>query len=179
MWFQSRSGHIVGTGSVSVEIELHPLSDDALRRIVNGLPDVSGFAVAAGALPPPHVARRALDHLAAGSDRLWAVPFNIVSAKELRIVGGCGFKGPPVQDCVELGYGVAASCWRQGYAAAGVSRLLQMAAATGVVREVTAHIAPDNHASKALARHLGFVEGVALVDIDGDPLNCWRWQCPA
>ncbi|MEI2766408.1 MAG: GNAT family protein [Dermatophilaceae bacterium] len=61
-------------------------------------------------------------------------------------VGGIGFTGPPVDGCVEIGYGVAPSGRGHGYAAEAVGALLAFAARRGLVR-VTAQTSPDNLAS--------------------------------
>jgi [ribosomal protein S5]-alanine N-acetyltransferase len=156
-------------------IELHPVRTRWLEQIAAGTPPASvGIVVVDGALPPPHVAQRSLDHLARGCAALWCVPFNIVTIVERRIVGGCGFKGPPDAGVVEIGYGVAPSCWRRGYALAGVSGLLELANESAEISQVIAHIAPDNQASSALARRLNFSADAGLIEEDGELLVRWR-----
>lgn len=157
-------------------ISLQPVALCVLQRIVSGLPmEAGGLSLAEGALPPSHVAQRALNKLAQGCLPLWCVPFNIVDGLEALVVGGCGFKGAPDLGEVEIGYGIAPSCTRRGYGARGVSLLLEMAKNAGICR-VVAHIAPANLASSALARSVGFTEESALVDSEGEYVIRWMWK---
>ncbi len=161
--------------SAAQAIQLHPIPTDWLQDIAAGrTPASPGLDIAEGALPPVHVARRALAQLARGDARQWCLPFNIVSVDQGRVVGGCGFKGAPSERTAEIGYGVAPSCWRRGYALGGVSRLLQLGSETGEIDQVIAHIAPDNLASSALAQVLGFVADLEWTDIEGERLLRWR-----
>jgi [ribosomal protein S5]-alanine N-acetyltransferase len=160
---------------MAAPVVLEALPVDSLRQILAGLPvGIPGIEIAPGALPPPHVAQRALDHLARGCAPLWAQPFSMVSVAHNTVVGGCGFKGPPAGGCVEIGYGLSPLWLRQGFGARGVSLLLQLAAGSGQVSSVTAHIAPDNLASAALARRVGFAREGPLFDAEGELLVCWR-----
>lgn len=156
-------------------IELQQIPTAWLQQIAAGrLPTSPQLGIVEGALPPPHVAKRALAHLARGDERLWCVPFNIVSINPRQIVGGCGFKGAPSARVVEIGYGVAPACWQRGYARSGVSRLLELGAATGEIDAVIAHIAPDNSASSALAQRLGFSADGGLMEVDNEQMVRWR-----
>ena len=161
--------------SLNETIELQPIPTGWLEQIAAGAsPAGKGFIVVDGALPPPHVARRSLDHLSRGCAALWCVPFNIVTIVERRIVGGCGFKGAPDAGLVEIGYGVAPACWRRGYALGGISQLLELAKESAEISQVIAHIAPDNQASSALARRLNFSADAGLIEEDGELLVRWR-----
>ncbi|MGE4072471.1 MAG: GNAT family N-acetyltransferase [Lysobacterales bacterium] len=156
-------------------VQLHPIPTAWLQDIVAGRrPASPELGIAEDALPPAHVARRALAQLARGDAPQWCLPFNIVAVDEGRVVGGCGFKGAPSKRTAEIGYGIAPSCWRRGFARSGVSRLLRLGAESGEIDQVIAHIATDNEASSALARGLGFVASSGLVEIEGERLVLWR-----
>jgi len=80
-----------------------------------------------------------------------------------RAVGGIGFKGQPIDGCVEIGYGLAPSARGHGYAAEAVTGLLTVAVDHGLSR-VTAETTPDNVASQRTLLRAGF----HLVDTDAD-----------
>jgi RimJ/RimL family protein N-acetyltransferase len=88
-----------------------------------------------------------------------------------RIVGTCGFHAPPGHTGrVEVGYSVQPAYRRQGIATEVVRALLDWAHATGIDR-FRASVAPDNVASLAIIRGLGFRQvGVQIDDIDGEEL---------
>jgi RimJ/RimL family protein N-acetyltransferase len=76
-------------------------------------------------------------------------------------IGGIGFKGEPVDDSVEIGYGLAPSGRGQGYAAEAVGAVLGVAAEHGLTR-VVADTDLDNVASQITLIRAGF----ALVRTD-------------
>ena len=159
------------------EITLQPVARSFLESIAAGLHiEPERLKAAEGALPPSHVAKRALDNLARGCSPLWCVPFNIIDESGTLVVGGCGFKGAPDRGEVEVGYGIAAACLQRGYGSRGVRLLLEMAKVAGILK-VIAHIAPGNAASAALAHSLGFSQGAAAVDSDGENVVRWVWKC--
>jgi RimJ/RimL family protein N-acetyltransferase len=162
-----------------LDVKLQAVSERVLEHVVSGLPvEIPGYKVADGALPPPHVAKRALDNVARGCSPMWAVPFNIVSVLDALVVGGCGFKGAPVEGVVEIGYGIAPTCMRRGFAKRGVGLMLEMARASNI-REVIAHISAENEPSAALARSIGFIAEGPVVDSDGEEVVRWRWKSDA
>ena len=158
------------------DIALLLLDEPNLRRLAAARPmDLDGALVFEGSLPPTHVAVRALAQLEAGTPAPWCVPYLIASGADARlaILGGCRFKSAPVDGCVEIGYGVAASQRGRGIASAAVGRMLQFAATSGMVRQVVAHIVPDNIASAAVVSRLGFSRGESLLDTDGETVVRW------
>lgn len=154
-----------------------PLSESQLRRIALRDPvSIPGYVVADGALPPPHVAQRSLQHLQAGCPPEWALPLYVVDAPGKTIVGGCTFKGLPVSGSVEIGYGIAPTCQGRGFASAAVRHLLLSAARSGLVREVFALISSDNVASATVVTRAGFTRGPTVLDSDGESVVRWHWQ---
>lgn len=163
---------------LSDSVALSPLSEAQLRSIAAGdVVSVAGLVVAAGALPPPHVALRSLHQLEAGCPPQWALPLNIVDVPGQRVVGGCTFKGFPISGSVEIGYGVAPSCQGRGYATAAVRQLLDAAARSRVVEEVFALISHANTASAAVVTRAGFSKGPTVMDEDGESVVRWHWRC--
>jgi RimJ/RimL family protein N-acetyltransferase len=74
------------------------------------------------------------------------------------VVGHAGFHAPPdARGMVEVGYTVLEAHRRRGFATAAVLLLLGEAASRGAT-VVRASVSPDNDASLAVVRRLGFVE---------------------
>ena len=72
------------------------------------------------------------------------------------VVGGIGFHGPPRQDgSVEVGYSVAYSRQRRGYATAALLKMVQIAEDAGA-QLLEARAAPANAASRRVLEKAGF-----------------------
>lgn len=159
-----------------MSIELIPIDLPNLRRIAASEPvSIEGMAVPDGAMPPAEVAMRALVELALGTPELWCVPYLIVAPSRATVLGACRFKTAPVKGTVEISYGLARSERGKGIATAAIGQFLQLAASTGLVREVIAHILPTNEASSRLVSRLGFSMGHAFIDDDGETVVHWSW----
>jgi len=158
----------------TAEIELVPLDLPNLRRLAASEP--ANLLAPDGALPPSHVAARSLSQLDAGVPASWCVPFLIVARESGEILGGCRFKGEPINGRVEIGYGVAKSARCRGVATAAVTQLLNLAASSGLVSHVDAHILPDNVASSTVVSRLGFLRGHPVVDPDGELVVHWAYS---
>lgn len=87
------------------------------------------------------------------------------------VVGHCGFHGPPAAvGRAEVGYTVFAAHRRRGYASEAVGALVEWAQRQAE-RTVFASVAPDNTASLAVVRKLGFVQTGTQIDAeDGEEL---------
>ncbi|KQV59077.1 MULTISPECIES: GNAT family N-acetyltransferase [unclassified Duganella] len=129
-----------------------------------------------GALPPPHVAARALKQLEAGVPDLWCVPFLIIARPEGMVLGGCTFKGPPTNGDVEIAYGVAKPARGRGVATAAIGQLLALPAKDCGVRQVVAEILPSNAASSKVVSRLGFSAQETVVDSDGEAVVRWIYS---
>lgn len=73
------------------------------------------------------------------------------------LMAGGGFKGPPQDGTVEIGYSVLPRFQGQGYAAEMVRALIDWAFAQPGVSRIIAETTEDNVASMRLLRRLGFV----------------------
>ena len=88
------------------------------------------------------------------------------------LVGWGGFKGPPQDGVLELGYEIAASHRGRGLATAAVEAMLAEAFADGRVERVIAHTLPERNASTRVLEKSGF-EFDAEVEQDGR--SAWRF----
>ena len=73
-----------------------------------------------------------------------------------RIVGWGGFKGPPSNGVVELGYEIAVSHRGRGLATAATEAMVTEAFAHHEVSAIIAHTLPEPNASNRILEKLGF-----------------------
>lgn len=73
-----------------------------------------------------------------------------------RLVGWGGFKGPPRDGVVEIGYEIAEGWRRRGYATAAARAMVGEAFAAPDVTTVIAHTLAEHNASNRLLERLGF-----------------------
>ena len=160
-------------------IELTHISEANLRRLAAGEPvELEALTVAEGALPPPKTVARALAQLGLATPAAWCVPFLIISTSRAMVLGACGFKTAPVDGRVEISYGLARAERGRGVATIAIGKLLERAAASGLVEEVVAHILPDNVASSKVVVRLGFTPEGLLADTDGEQVMRWIRRVP-
>lgn len=137
-----------------VRVDAH-LMDAALagdRALAGALGyDVApGWATFTDALQPTR------DALAANpASAAWGPRFFIAGEPPL-LVGWGGFKGPPDDGVVELGYEIAASHRGRGLATAAAQAMLAEAFAAEDVTAVVAHTLPETNASNRVLEKLGF-----------------------
>jgi RimJ/RimL family protein N-acetyltransferase len=103
---------------------------------------------------------------AAPERRAWTARLMRSSAGEA--VGHCGFHGPPeIIGRAEIGYTVFEKFRGQGYAKEAAGALVRWAFRRGE-KEVYATVSPDNAASLAVVRSLGFRQvGTQVDEVDG------------
>jgi RimJ/RimL family protein N-acetyltransferase len=91
------------------------------------------------------------------------------------VVGLCSYKDAPTADgSVEIGYGIAATRRRRGYATRAAAALLDVARQDAAVRTVLADTAVDNASSQRVLAKNGFQRvGTRTDPIDGE-LIVWR-----
>jgi RimJ/RimL family protein N-acetyltransferase len=162
-----------------LQLVLIPLA--ALEALAAGDPatasTVMGFAV--GELRPGHPGiweRRAGQIRADPSVAPWLVRL-IVERATGRVVGDVGLHDAPIDGMVEIGYSVRPEQRRRGIALEAAAGLFSWAAGRPGVTTFRASISPDNDASLAVVRRLGFTEvGDQWDDEDGLELI---WERPA
>jgi RimJ/RimL family protein N-acetyltransferase len=113
--------------------------------------------------------RRASDR-----DRPWWTPRLIVLDTATEVIGLIGFKGPPNDGAVELGYSVSPAHQNHGYATEAVSALVGHALRFGHVSIVVAHSLPRPSASTRVLEKCGFHKWDELIDSADGPV--WRWE---
>jgi ribosomal-protein-alanine N-acetyltransferase len=86
--------------------------------------------------------------------------------------GTVGFKGEPVDNRLEVGYGVVPSRRGQGVASAALKQLLTML--DGRDLTIRAETATWNVASQMVLRRLGFLEIARRADSNDDELIIWE-----
>lgn len=90
------------------------------------------------------------------------------------LVGWGGFKGPPRDGAVELGYAISPSWEGRGIATAAVGELLRDAYAEPGVRSVIAHTLPETGPSVRVLGKSGFIyESAVITDGVG---TTWRFR---
>jgi ribosomal-protein-alanine N-acetyltransferase len=89
-------------------------------------------------------------------------------------VGGGGFKGPPVNDRVEIAYYTLPDLEGRGWATATARELIRIATASAPKIVVAAQTLPEQNASTALLKKLGFeLQGSVMHPEDGE---VWEWR---
>jgi ribosomal-protein-alanine N-acetyltransferase len=153
-------------------MDLVPLPPALLRLIEGGR--TAELERALGTRVPPGwadgiPASLRLEQLAADpSEEPWLVRAMVLRTPR-RLVGSVGFHQPPdASGRAEIGYDVVAAQRRKGYAREGIHGMTTWAFATGRARICVASISPDNAASLALVRSLGFRQvGEQIDEVDG------------
>jgi RimJ/RimL family protein N-acetyltransferase len=141
------------------------------NELLAGAAWVAGYRVPPGGVADPavlEILRGVSVHLAAQHDR-----GSYMMVVDGRVVGLCGYKAAPVAGEVEIGYGVAAVCRRQGFATQSLSLLLERAIGDPAVSLVIAHTVPDNHASRRVLERNGFALSGEVHDPDDGPVLRW------
>jgi ribosomal-protein-alanine N-acetyltransferase len=133
--------------------------DDALARAL-GHDVVPGWATFTKAL------RRARD------DTPWG-PRLFVTEEPRELVGWGGFKGPPQDGVVELGYEIAEARRDRGLATAAVRAMVAEAFADDRVESVIAHTLPERNASNRVLEKVGFTFGGEALERGA---TVWRYS---
>src|SRR4051794_30181772 len=147
-------------------------SDDSLARIL-GVAIVPGWVIATAAL------ERARDALAVDPERArWGTRFFIAEdpvepGDRPELVGWGGFKGPPADRTVEIGYEIAESRRGRGLATAAARAMVAEAFGDETVTSVIAHTLREPNASNHILEKLGFRFETDAVD-RGEP--AWRFR---
>lgn len=129
-------------------ISLVPVPQDLARAVVSG--DLSVVDAAPGW---PHA--DTVDALRPVAESGGAGTFLVVV--EGRVIGECGWYGPPGDDgTVEIGYGLAGPSRGRGHGAAAVAALLEWVCAQPGVRAVSAEVESQNVPSRRVLERLGF-----------------------
>lgn len=160
-----------------------PATAPLLRLIVaENWPGLStalgGVDIAGNWMHFPEAMRWMLDYLQehpSGEDGWWSRL--IIHRKDVRLIGTCGYKGPPTPEgVVEIGYEIADGYQGQGLATETARALVEYAFAQGGVQVVQAHTLAEENASVAVLRKLGFRMMEEVFDMEDGKV--WKWERP-
>jgi RimJ/RimL family protein N-acetyltransferase len=138
---------------------------DAALAGDGALAEALGYEVAAGWVTFTDALMPTRDALVANpASAVWGPRF-FVAGDPPQLVGWGGFKGPPNEGVVELGYEIAESHRGRGLATAAARAMLEEAFAVEEVTAVMAHTLPETNASNRVLEKLGFrYDGEVLED---------------
>jgi [ribosomal protein S5]-alanine N-acetyltransferase len=145
--------------TVSPVIRLVPVTMDLLDAAIVGedaLARALGHDVTPGWVTFREALQLTRDALAA-SPRIstWGARF-FVPDEPLELVGWGGFKGPPEEGVVEIGYEIAEERRGQGLATAATRAMVAEAFADDQITRVIAHTLPERNASNRVLQKVGF-----------------------
>jgi RimJ/RimL family protein N-acetyltransferase len=157
-------------------LRIEPATADRLRALITGpdaFRDAYGISVVDGYLEFPEALTASLGWIVDdGMDPAWATQLFVHDADNA-LIGLGGYKGPPTDGIVEIGYGVAPAYRGAGYATEAARLLVERARAAGVTT-VIAHTLAEPNASTRVLERLGFVLAETIDDPDDGPI--WRWE---
>ena len=93
---------------------------------------------------------------------------------ETMLVGNCGYKGPPKNGEVEIGYEVAEDYRGNGLATEMAQALIKYAYTSSDVTRISAHTLPFENHSVNILRKCGFQFVSEIADPQDGPL--WKWE---
>lgn len=100
-----------------------------------------------------------------------------VTVYEGRVVGGGAFKGSPKEKRVEIAYYTLPEFEGRGFATATARELIKIAKSADPAILVTAQTLPEQNASTAVLKRLGF--SLAGTATDPDAGEVWDWHLNA
>jgi RimJ/RimL family protein N-acetyltransferase len=148
-------------------VSLRQVDEAVARSIVDGVRPSSGWAddfPARGDIAAMHMAQFLPEMSGPWFGSYLILVDNVVA-------GTIGFKGGPVENQVEIGYGVVPSRQGRGVATLAISQLLARIA--GLSLEVRAETDSSNVASQSVLSHAGFQQVDRRHDPDGGALIVW------
>lgn len=89
-------------------------------------------------------------------NRVWYAPWKILLESSKEQIGSIGFKGPPINHSVEIGYNIDSPHEGNGYATEACKGLIEWAFAQQDVLFIEAETAADNAASIRILEKLEF-----------------------
>lgn len=131
-----------------------------------------GMSVAPGYLDFPEVLEPTRQALEAGIPPEWWSHL-IIDVVTNTVIGFGGYKGPPADGEVEIGYSIAPDFQRQGHATTAARLLVDHAWVAGCTL-VSAHTLPEPNASTRVLQRCGFVRADDFEDPEIGTV--WRWE---
>lgn len=136
----------------------------------------AGYPVAEGYCEFPGAVGYSLDSLRRSHplDRAWWAPFLFLDRASRTVIGLGGFKGPPLERAVEIGYSVAPAYRGRGLATEAVEVMVKRAFSDQRVERVLAHTLPEASASTRVLTKCGFTRAGEWADPEAGIV--WRWE---
>jgi RimJ/RimL family protein N-acetyltransferase len=165
----------------SARLQLIPCVGDALVLLIAdpaAFERVFELRLAEQFMSFPGALESSLERMQARLDeRLWWAPLIFVQQAERAVIGLGSYKGPPDKlGVVEIGFEIAPSHRRQGYATEAVRVMTCHAFALPHVHFVRAHTLPEENPSTSVLKKCGFQRTSELFDpLEG---KFWRWELP-
>lgn len=156
-------------------VRVEPATPGHLERLLAGDDDFCrayGLRVADGYVEFPGVVENTLKRVRTGMDVTWWM-YLIVHEDDATLIGIGGFKGPPDDGSVEIGYAIAPAYRQLGHATRAAQAFVRIARDAGV-STVVAHTLPDHNASTKVLGRCGFQFVGEVVDPDDGLI--WRWE---
>jgi len=144
-------------------------SPDAFA-LVTGLKVADAFCPFEGALANSLKSMRR----ASNRDRPWWTPRLIVLNAASEVIGLVGFKGPPREGAVEIGYSVSPGRQGCGFATEAIASFAGHAVQFSQVEVVVAYTLPAPSASTRVLEKCGFQKVSEIIDPVEGPV--WRWE---
>jgi RimJ/RimL family protein N-acetyltransferase len=164
--------------ATQTRLSVEPATADHLRALIAGADafhDAYGYTVVDGYLEFPEALQSSLTWIQEdGVAPAWG-PQLFIHADDRALIGLGGYKGPPSDGVVEIGYGIAPAYRGAGYATEAARILVERARSAGVTT-VIAHTLAEPNASTRVLGHLGFTR-TEIVD-DPEDGTIWRWEKP-
>jgi RimJ/RimL family protein N-acetyltransferase len=135
-------------------------------------PGPAGLDAAPGGIESAQVLEL-LARIAAGLDTA-GVEGSFLIVVDSEVVGLCGFKRVPSAGEVDIGYGIAPSRRRRGYATAAVAALVSRVARSAGLHALVAETIPENVASHRVLRRNAFVQSGERMDAEDGLVQVWR-----
>ena len=110
----------------------------------------------------------------------WRDGFGVIYVAENRLIGLCGFNGPPdAEGAVEISYAIAPAYTSRGFATEAARLLIAYATASGEVRTVQAQTLPEKNASTRILENCGFQHCGAVSHPEDGPVWVWELSAPS
>ena len=109
----------------------------------------------------------------------WQFGFAIIHRIDNKLIGTCGFPGPPDSNgAAEIAYGIAPAYQGRGYATEAAKFLIEFAIKDRRVKIICAHTLAETNASTRVLEKCGLTKVGNAVDAENG-LAVWRWEKPA
>lgn len=158
---------------------LVPATEEDLLLLTEGEAEfekVKNLSVAPGYLEFPEALPFTLEKARTSPEpeRRWWAAHLFIHREDRALMGLGGYKGPPQDGVVEIGYGTSPAYRGQGFATEAAQALRDWAFTQPQVTGVCAHTLAQPNASTRVLEKAGFTRTAEIEDPDDGAL--WRWE---